>query len=166
MSRRSSSTHSDHSSTTIAPKSSHPPSPQSSTTSAPQPPAMVDPTMKDMMEMLKSITTEISTMKADMAAMKEQPASSPNTDTSGRSDGQRDLDRPPNSRNSTSLATMASLTPCSSSVSANRTSASSAPCQRNASGWRRIISRTSPSSGSCNSKRMRAHHHGVVSRTF
>jgi hypothetical protein len=54
---------------------------------------MADPTMKDMMEMLKSITTEMSTMKADMATLKEQLASSPNT--GGRSDGQRDLDRPP-----------------------------------------------------------------------
>jgi hypothetical protein len=60
---------------------------------------MADPTMKDMMEMLKSITTEMSTMKADMAALKEQPASSSNI--GGRSDGQRDLDRPPDSRNST-----------------------------------------------------------------
>jgi hypothetical protein len=37
---------------------------------------MIDPTMKDVMEMLKSITTEMSTMKADMAALKEQSAES------------------------------------------------------------------------------------------
>jgi hypothetical protein len=55
---------------------------------------MADPTMKDVMEMLKS-TMEMSTMKADMAALKEQLASSPNTGAGGRSDGQRDLDRPP-----------------------------------------------------------------------
>ncbi|KAF0916006.1 hypothetical protein E2562_000636 [Oryza meyeriana var. granulata] len=36
---------------------------------------MSDPTIADVMEMLKSITTEMTTMKADMAAMKEKSAS-------------------------------------------------------------------------------------------
>jgi hypothetical protein len=51
-----------------------PPSPQSSTASAPQPAAMGDPTIADVMEMLKSITTEMKTMKADMEAMQEKSA--------------------------------------------------------------------------------------------
>jgi hypothetical protein len=74
---------------------SPPPSPQSSTASAPQLAAMGDPTIADVMEMLKSITTEMKTMKADMAAMQEKSASSRSGDVGGRLEGPRDLDRPP-----------------------------------------------------------------------
>jgi hypothetical protein len=53
------------------------------------------PTITDVMEMLKSITTEMKTMKANMAAMQEKSASSSDHDTGGRLEGPRDLDRPP-----------------------------------------------------------------------
>ena len=56
---------------------------------------MSDPTIADVMEMLKSITTEMTTMKADMAAMKEKSASSSDSGAGGRPEGPRDLDRPP-----------------------------------------------------------------------
>jgi hypothetical protein len=53
------------------------------------------PTIADVMEMLKSITTEMKTMKANMAAMQEKSASSSDHDTGGRLEGPHDLDRPP-----------------------------------------------------------------------
>jgi len=56
---------------------------------------MSDPTIADVMAMLKSITTEMTTMKADMAAMKEKSASSSDSGNGGRPEGPRDLDRPP-----------------------------------------------------------------------
>ena len=56
---------------------------------------MSHPTIADVMEMLKSITTEMTTMKADMAAMKEKSASSSDSGAGGRPEGPRDLDRPP-----------------------------------------------------------------------
>jgi hypothetical protein len=56
---------------------------------------MGDPTITDVMEMLKSLTTEMKTMKADMAAMQEKSASSSDRDVGGRLEGPRDLDRPP-----------------------------------------------------------------------
>jgi hypothetical protein len=56
---------------------------------------MGDPTITDVMEMLKSITTEMKTMKADIAAMQEKSASSSDRDTGGHLEGPRDLDRPP-----------------------------------------------------------------------
>jgi hypothetical protein len=93
-SRRSSPTPSTRSSTAAAHQPSPPPSPQSSTASASQPAAMSYPTIADVMEMLKSITTEMKTMKADMAAMQEKSASSSDRGTGGRPEGPRDLDRP------------------------------------------------------------------------
>jgi hypothetical protein len=56
---------------------------------------MGDPTIADVMEMLKSLTTEMKTMKDDMAAMQEKSASSSDRDVGGRLEGPRDLDRPP-----------------------------------------------------------------------
>jgi hypothetical protein len=56
---------------------------------------MDDPTIADVMEMLKSLTTEMKTMKADMAAMQEKSASSSDRDAGGRLEGPHDLDRPP-----------------------------------------------------------------------
>jgi hypothetical protein len=56
---------------------------------------MGDPTIADVMEMLKSITTEMKTMKADMAAVQEKSASSSDRDAGGRLERPRDLDRPP-----------------------------------------------------------------------
>jgi hypothetical protein len=47
------------------------------------------------MEMLKSITTKMSTMEADMAAMKEKSASTSEYGAGGRVEVSRDLDRPP-----------------------------------------------------------------------
>jgi hypothetical protein len=60
---------------------------------------MSDPTIADVMEMLKSITTEMKTMKADMEAMKEKSASLSNSGASSRPEGPRDLDRPPKFQN-------------------------------------------------------------------
>jgi hypothetical protein len=94
-SRRSSPTRSAHSSTAAAPHTSPPPSPQYSTDSVLQPATMVEPSMQDVMEMLKSITTKMSTMEADMAAMKEKSASTSEYDVGGRAEVPRDLDRPP-----------------------------------------------------------------------
>jgi hypothetical protein len=56
---------------------------------------MSDPTLADVVAMLKSLTTEMTTMKADMAAMKEKSVSSSDSGTSGHPEGSRDLDRPP-----------------------------------------------------------------------
>jgi hypothetical protein len=56
---------------------------------------MAEPTIKDVMEALQSITTEMSTLKVEMAAMKEK--SSPSSANSGgaRQEGPHDLKRPP-----------------------------------------------------------------------
>jgi hypothetical protein len=51
--------------------------------------------MQDVMEMLKSITTKMSTMEADMAAMKEKSASTSDYGAGGRAEVPRDQDRPP-----------------------------------------------------------------------
>jgi hypothetical protein len=56
---------------------------------------MGDPTIADVMVMLKSITTEMKTMKANMAAMQEKSASSSDRNAGGLLEGPRDLDRPP-----------------------------------------------------------------------
>jgi hypothetical protein len=68
-SRRSSPTRSTRPAAAADHQPSPPLTPQSSTVPAPQPAAMCDPTIADVMEMLKSLTTEMKTMKADMAAM-------------------------------------------------------------------------------------------------
>jgi hypothetical protein len=60
---------------------------------------MGDPTIADVMEMLKSLTTEMKTMQADMAAMQEKSASSSDRDVDGHLEGPRDLDRPPRFQN-------------------------------------------------------------------
>ena len=51
---------------------------------------MSEPTMADVMEMLKALNSEMTTMKSAMAAMKDKASSS--TDSSA---GGRDIDRPP-----------------------------------------------------------------------
>ncbi|XP_066323760.1 uncharacterized protein [Miscanthus floridulus] len=56
---------------------------------------MAEPTIADLCEMMKSFQREISSMKADMAVMKEKSASSSENGIGGRADGPRDLDRPP-----------------------------------------------------------------------
>ena len=56
---------------------------------------MADPTIADVMVLLKSLTTEMTSLKADMAAMKEKSASSSTSGAGGRPEGTRDLDRPP-----------------------------------------------------------------------
>ncbi|XP_072146353.1 uncharacterized protein [Setaria viridis] len=56
---------------------------------------MGDPTLADVMELLKSLTTEVTTLKADMAAMKEKPSSSSTSAAGGRPEGPRDAERPP-----------------------------------------------------------------------
>ena len=56
---------------------------------------MAEPSMQDVMEMLRAITTKMSTMEADMAAMKEKSASTSDYGAGGRAEMPRDLDRPP-----------------------------------------------------------------------
>jgi hypothetical protein len=56
---------------------------------------MAEPTIKDVMEVLKSLTTEMSTMKVEMATLKEKSSSSSVEDGGVRQEGPRDLDRPP-----------------------------------------------------------------------
>ena len=56
---------------------------------------MAEPSMQDVMEMLRAITTKMSTMEADMAAMKEKSASTSDYGAGGRAEVPRDLDRPP-----------------------------------------------------------------------
>ncbi|KAJ1253546.1 hypothetical protein BS78_K256400 [Paspalum vaginatum] len=56
---------------------------------------MSEPTIADVMETLKSLTTELTSIKADVAAMKEQSASSSDSSAGGRPEGPRDPDRPP-----------------------------------------------------------------------
>ena len=51
------------------------------------------PTMADVMQMLQSLTTDMSKMQTDMAGMKEKVGSS--TDSSTHHDGQHHTDRPP-----------------------------------------------------------------------
>ncbi|WVZ89777.1 hypothetical protein U9M48_036141 [Paspalum notatum var. saurae] len=53
---------------------------------------MSEPTIADVMEMLQSLTTDMTSMKADVAALKEKPSSSSESSTGGRP---RDLDRSP-----------------------------------------------------------------------
>jgi len=54
---------------------------------------MTEPSTADVLASLKSLAAEMTTMKADMAALKEKSASS--SDSGGRLEGTRDLDRPP-----------------------------------------------------------------------
>jgi hypothetical protein len=56
---------------------------------------MSEPTIADVMEMLKTLTLELTTMKSDVAAMKAK--ASPSTDSSigGHPNRARDLDHPP-----------------------------------------------------------------------
>jgi hypothetical protein len=56
---------------------------------------MGDITLADIMKKLESLTTEMSTMQADMAAMKDKSASSSSGGGGDRAGGPRDLDRPP-----------------------------------------------------------------------
>jgi hypothetical protein len=56
---------------------------------------MAEPTLADVMQLLQSLTTDMSSMKAEMAAMKDKTTSSSASTTGGRLEGARDLDRPP-----------------------------------------------------------------------
>jgi hypothetical protein len=56
---------------------------------------MSELSLADVVAMLKSVTTELKDLKADMAAMKEKSESSSGSGTGGRQDEPRDLDRPP-----------------------------------------------------------------------
>jgi hypothetical protein len=55
---------------------------------------MVEPTIKDLMELMKSLT-ELSSVKGDVATMKDKSSSSSDNGGSGREEHPRDLDRPP-----------------------------------------------------------------------
>jgi hypothetical protein len=68
-------------------RSSPPPSPFTSTT-------MAEPTIKDLMELMKSFQTELSSVKSDMATMKDK-SSSPSDDDDGGHEEPREFDRPP-----------------------------------------------------------------------
>jgi hypothetical protein len=56
---------------------------------------MAEPTIKDVMEALQSITTEMSTLKVEMAAMKEKSSPSSADSRGARQEGPRDLECPP-----------------------------------------------------------------------
>ncbi|KAG8083786.1 hypothetical protein GUJ93_ZPchr0010g9973 [Zizania palustris] len=56
---------------------------------------MAEPTIKDVLEALKSITTEMTTLKAEMASLKDKSPSSSAASEGGRHEGPRDSDRPP-----------------------------------------------------------------------
>jgi hypothetical protein len=55
---------------------------------------MSEPTITDVIELLKSFKTEMSTLQADIAALKEKSASSSDSGGGGRSEGPHDLDHP------------------------------------------------------------------------
>ncbi|WVZ95693.1 hypothetical protein U9M48_041425 [Paspalum notatum var. saurae] len=56
---------------------------------------MSEPTIADVVAMLQSLTTELTSIKADVAAMKEKSSSSADSSAGGLPEGPRDLDRPP-----------------------------------------------------------------------
>jgi hypothetical protein len=56
---------------------------------------MGDPTIADVMQLLNSLTAEMKTVKADMAAMMEKSTSSLISGAGDHPEGPRDLDRPP-----------------------------------------------------------------------
>jgi hypothetical protein len=56
---------------------------------------MAEPTLKDVIEMLQGFKTEMSTLKSEMAALKEQSGSSSHSGGGPRTEAGRDLDRPP-----------------------------------------------------------------------
>ena len=56
---------------------------------------MAEPTIKDIMEQMKSFQTELSSVKADMATMKGKSSSPSDDDGGGREEPPRDFDRPP-----------------------------------------------------------------------
>jgi hypothetical protein len=56
---------------------------------------MSEPTIANMVEMLKSFKTEMSTLQADLAALKEKSVSSSDSSGGRRSEGYRNLDRLP-----------------------------------------------------------------------
>jgi hypothetical protein len=51
---------------------------------------MAEPTLAEVMDMLKSMRTEMSTLKSDMAAMKDKSSSSSGGGDDRRSEGPRD----------------------------------------------------------------------------
>jgi hypothetical protein len=69
-------------------RSSPPPSPSTSTT-------MAEPTIKDIMEQMKSFQTELSSVKADMATMKGKSSSPSDDGGGGCEESPHDFDRPP-----------------------------------------------------------------------
>jgi len=56
---------------------------------------MAEPTLADVLASLKTLSTEMSTMKADLAAMKEKSASSSDSAGGHKHEEQRDTDFPP-----------------------------------------------------------------------
>ncbi|XP_066344504.1 uncharacterized protein [Miscanthus floridulus] len=56
---------------------------------------MAEPTLADVMKMLQAITTDMSAMQAEMAALKAKSAPSGDGHAGGHPDGTRDVDLPP-----------------------------------------------------------------------
>jgi hypothetical protein len=139
-------------------RSSPPPFPSTSTT-------MAEPTIKDLMELMKSFQTELSSVKADMATMKDKSSSPSDDGGGGCEEPPREFDRPQDSRSSTSPASMARPIQCSSSTNENPIFTNSAPCRRSACRWPPTIWRTSRSCGTSGCRKTRECRHGDDSRT-
>jgi hypothetical protein len=56
---------------------------------------MAEPTIKDLMELMKSFQTELSSVKADMATMNDKSSSPSDGGGGGREEPPREFDRPP-----------------------------------------------------------------------
>jgi hypothetical protein len=98
---------------------------------------MAEPTIKDVMEALQSITTEMSTLKVEMAAMKEKSSPSSADSRGAHQEGPRDLECPPRFQKLDFPRYDGKSDPMIFINSVNRTFANSAPWQRSACGWRR-----------------------------
>ena len=53
------------------------------------------PSLAEVVKMLQVLTADLTAMKADMARMKEKSASSSDTSGGNRTEGHREIDRPP-----------------------------------------------------------------------
>ena len=126
---------------------------------------MAEPTIKDVMEALQSLTMKMTTMEAEMASMKEKSSSSAAADGGVRREGPRDLDRPPKfqkldlPRYDVKANPMLFINKCESYFRQQRTLAEERV------GWRLTTWRMSPSCGTSNFRRTRAHLHGGGSRS-
>ena len=56
---------------------------------------MAEPTIKDLMELMKSFQTELSSVKSDMATMKDKSSSPSDDGGGGCEESPREFDRPP-----------------------------------------------------------------------